>query len=135
MNYKDIVKRLKGFDFSKKQKENLADIIDNNSPIYIEINKKEKTTTIFGKAYPLDISNSSWFATIIKDNDLFYYFKNNIGKPIKFILKEIEPGGIFVEDAAYARCTSYVDIQRYYHPKLDIPPYQFLVRINIEKES
>ena len=99
MNYKDIVKRLKGFDFSKKQKENLADIIDNNSPIYIEINKKEKTTTIFGKAYPLDISNSSWFATIIKDNDLFYYFKNNIGKPIKFILKEIEPGGIFVEDA------------------------------------
>lgn len=29
MNYKDIVKRLKGFDFSKKQKENLANIVSN----------------------------------------------------------------------------------------------------------
>lgn len=135
MNYKDIVKRLKGFDFSKKQKENLANIIDNNSTIYIEINKKNKTTTIFGKSYPLDTSNSSAFMTTINDNDLFYYFKNNIDKPIKFILKEIEPGGIFIENAAYARCTSYIDIKRYYHPTLDIPPYQFAVYIEINKES
>lgn len=31
MNYKDIVKRLKGFDFSKKQKETLANIVSNAS--------------------------------------------------------------------------------------------------------
>lgn len=29
MNYKDIVKRLKDFNFSKKQKENLANIVSN----------------------------------------------------------------------------------------------------------
>ena len=29
MNYKDIVKRLKGFDFSKRQKETLANIVSN----------------------------------------------------------------------------------------------------------
>lgn len=134
MNYKDIVKRLKGFDFSKKQKENLANIIDNNSTIYIEINKKNKTITILDKVYTIDMSKLPYTITI-NDNDLFYYFKNNIGKPIKFILKEFEPGGIFVEDASYVRCTSYVDIKRYHHPSLDIPPYQFLVYIDIEKES
>lgn len=133
MNYKDIVKRLKGFNFSKKQKENLANIIDNNSPIYIEINKKNKTITILDRVYTIDTSKTPYSITI-NDNDLFYYFKNNIDKPIKFILKEFEPSGIFVEDASYARCTSYVDIKRYYHPTLDIPPYQFLVYIDIEKE-
>lgn len=134
MNYKDIVKRLKGFGFSKKQKENLANIIDNNSTIYIEINKKNKTITILDRVYTIDMSKTPYTITI-NDNDLFYYFKNNIGKPIKFILKEFEPGGIFVEDASYVRCTSYVDIKRYHHPSLDIPPYQFLVYIDIEKES
>ena len=134
MNYKDIVKRLKGFDFSKKQKENLANIIDNNSTIYIEINKKNKTITILDRVYTIDMCKLPYTITI-NDNDLFYYFKNNIGKPIKFILKEFEPGGIFVEDASYVRCTSYVDIKRYPHPTLDIPPYQFLVYIDIEKES
>ena len=134
MNYKDIVKRLKGFNFSKKQKENLADIIDNNSPIYIEINKKNKTITILDRVYTIDMSKTPYTITI-NDNDLFRYFKNNIDKPIKFILKEFEPGGIFVEDASYARCTSYVDIKRYPNSALDIPPYQFLVYIDIEKES
>lgn len=134
MNYKDIVKRLKGFDFSKKQKENLANIIDNNSTIYIEINKKNKTITILDRIYTIDMSKAPYSITI-NDNDLFYYFKNNIDKPIKFILKEFEPGGIFVEDASYARCTSYVDIKRYPNSALDIPPYNFLVYIDIEKES
>lgn len=133
MNYKDIVKRLKGFDFSKKQKENLANIINSDSPIYIEINKKNKTITILDRVYTIDMSKTPYMITI-NDNDLFYYFKNNIDKPIKFILKEFEPSGIFVEDAAYARCTSYVDIKRYYHPTLDIPPYQFLIYVTIEKE-
>ena len=134
MNYKDIVKRLKSFDFSKKQKENLANIINSNSPIHIEINKKNKTITILDRVYTIDTSKTPYTITI-NDNDLFYYFKNNIDKPIKFILKEFEPGGIFVEDASYARCTYYVDIKRYPSPTLDIPPYQFLVYINIEKES
>lgn len=134
MNYKDIVKRLKGFDFSKKQKENLANIIDNNSPIYIEVHKKNKTITILDRVYSIDMSKTPYSITI-HDNDLFYYFKNNIDKSIKFILKEFEPGGIFVEDASYARCTSYVDIKRYPNSALDIPPYQFLVYVDIEKES
>lgn len=134
MNYKDIVKRLKGFDFSKKQKENLANIIDNNSPIYIEVHKKNKTITILDRVYTIDMSKTPYSITI-HDNDLFYYFKNNIDKPIKFILKEFEPSGIFVEDASYARCTSYIDIKRYPNSALDIPPYQFLVYIDIEKES
>lgn len=134
MNYKDIVKRLKGFDFSKKQKENLANIIDNNSPIYIEVHKKNKTITILDRVYTIDMSKTPYSITI-HDNDLFYYFKNNIDKPIKFILKEFEPGGIFVEDASYARCTSYIDIKRYPNSALDIPPYQFLVYVDIEKES
>lgn len=134
MNYKDIVKRLKGFDFSKKQKENLANIIDNNSPIYIEVHKKNKTITILDRVYTIDMSKTPYSITI-HDNDLFYYFKNNINKPIKFILKEFEPGGIFVEDASYARCTSYIDIKRYPNSALDIPPYQFLVYVDIEKES
>lgn len=133
MKYKDIVKRFKGFDFSKKQKENLANIIDNNSPIYIEINKKNKTITILDRVYTIDMSKTPYSITI-NDNDLFYYFKNNIDKPIKFILKEFEPSGIFVEDASYARCTSYIDIKRYPNSALDIPPYQFLVYIDIEKE-
>lgn len=134
MNYKDIVKRLKGFDFSKKQKENLANIIDNNSPIYIEVHKKNKTITILDRVYTIDMSKTPYSITI-HDNDLFYYFKNNIDKPIKFILKEFEPGGIFVEDASYARYTSYIDIKRYPNSALDIPPYQFLVYVDIEKES
>ena len=134
MNYKDIVKRLKGFDFSKKQKENLANIIDSDSSICIELNKKNKTITILDRIYTIDMSKDPYTITI-KDNDLFYYFKNNIDKHIKFILKEFEPNGIFVEDASYARCTSYVDIKRYPSPTLDIPPYQFLVYVDIEKES
>ena len=60
MNYKDIVKRLKGFDFSKKQKENLADIVSNAGGI----NTFEITVNLVGESINVVLDGDTFGTSI-----------------------------------------------------------------------
>lgn len=99
MNYKDIVKRLKGFDFSKKQKENLADIISggiNTFEIGIEPNDESYVIIVDGERFVTRVSPGNTESNIelyIDSRRLYTKLKYSVYYKKRFIIANISNGG------------------------------------------
>lgn len=113
MNYKDIVKRLKGFDFSKKQKENLANIIDNTFEIEVDF---ENNCIIFNdKSFNGTYSSSSTGDVIhIYNIELYNILKTNLINTYKCVfIKSASSDSRYIFTPASCiiaedRCTFYM---------------------------
>lgn len=113
MNYKDIVKRLKCFNFSKKQKENLANIIDNTFEIEVDF---ENNCIIFNdKSFNGTYSSSSIGDIIhIYNIELYNILKTNLINTYKHVyIKSASSDSRYIFTPASCiiaedRCTFYM---------------------------
>lgn len=113
MKYKDIIKRLKGFDFSKKQKENLANIIDNTFEIEVDF---ENNYIIFNdKQFNGTYSSSSTGDVIhIYNIELYNILKTNLINTYKCVfIKSASSDSRYIFTPASCiiaedRCTFYM---------------------------
>lgn len=123
MNYKDIVKRLKGFDFSKKQKENLANIVSNAGgsintfEITINVTENSINVVLDGDTFAsiLESQTESLTAIKIRSRKLFAKLNDIIYDKKCFIIANV---GVYGDNTYSSPC--FCNIIRSASDNLDI---------------